>query len=53
MQANVLLNELDGERWFELGISYEPNNIFEYKKVISIAFVFFTIYIRFDKIKKK
>ena len=53
MKVEVLLNELDGQWWFELGISYEPNNLFEYQKVISISFVFFTIYIRFDKIKKK
>ncbi len=52
MKVEALLNEVDGDWWLGLGISYEPNNIFEYKKVISIAFVFFTIYIRFDKVKK-
>jgi hypothetical protein len=52
MKIEALLNELDGEWWFELGICYETIE-FEYKKVISISFVFFTIYIRFDKIKKK
>jgi hypothetical protein len=51
MKVNILSNKLDEKRWYEAGISYEPNNIFEYKKVISIAFVFFTMYIRFDKIK--
>jgi hypothetical protein len=52
MKVEALLNEVDGDWWFELGISYDPNNIFEYKKVISISFVLFTMYIRFDKIKK-
>jgi hypothetical protein len=52
MKVEVLLNELDGEWWFDLGMNYETIS-FRYKKVISIAFVFFTIYIRFDKIKKK
>ncbi len=53
MKVNVLLNKLENEWWLDLGIGYEPNNLFEYKKVISISFVFFTIYIRFNKIKKK
>ena len=52
MKVEVLLNEFDGKWWFNLGLSYD-NISFEYKKVISISFVFFTIYIRFDKIKKK
>jgi|688.fasta_scaffold1888979_3 hypothetical protein len=50
MEVDVLLNEIEGDWWFDLGISYEKIS-FRYKKVISIAFVFFTIYIRFDKIK--
>jgi hypothetical protein len=52
MKVEALLNEVDGDWWLNLGISYD-NIEFEYKKVISISFVFFTIYIRFDKIKKK
>jgi hypothetical protein len=51
MELNVLSNKLHEKRWYEAGICYDPNNSFEYKKVIAIAFVFFTIYIRFDKIK--
>ena len=50
MKVELSLNELDNNWWFELGISY-GNTAFEYNKVLSIAFVFFTVYIRFDKIK--
>jgi hypothetical protein len=54
MKVEVLLNEVEGDWWFGLGICYEPSNIYtRYTNLISINIVFFTIYIRFNKIKKK
>jgi hypothetical protein len=47
MKIELLLNELEGDWWFELGISltktpYHPDK----RMLLAIGFVIFTLYIR-------
>lgn len=50
MQLEIELNNLDGDWWFNLGITfdstkYNPN----YKYLVTIGLAFFSVYIRFIK----
>ena len=52
MRIECMLNNLDedwmnGDWWFDLGISYQKTEYHhQYRKVFTIALVFFSIYIR-------
>jgi len=49
---SISLNELCGEWWFNLGVSYDKTKYTPpYKRVITIGIIFFSIYIRFSKWK--
>jgi hypothetical protein len=47
MKIEIIWNELEGDWWFDLGISYQKTPYHpEYKRVIAFSFIIFSIYIR-------
>ena len=47
MSIECMLNNLGGDWWFDLGISYQrTDGHHKYRQVFTIAIVFFSIYIR-------
>jgi len=47
MNIEVTLNTLDKkEWWFDLGVSYGRTNYHQKKHVVTIALVFFSVYVR-------
>ena len=47
MSIEYELNYLEGDWWFDLGISYQKTPYHhEHKKVITVSLVFFSVYVR-------
>ena len=47
MSIECMLNNLEGDWWFDIGFSYQKTDYHhKYRRVITIAMVFFSIYIR-------
>jgi hypothetical protein len=52
MKVEFHWNTLDGnEWWFDLGISYQNTDYYEYRKVFTVGLGIATIYFRWKKMK--
>jgi len=50
MQLEIDLNNLDGDWWFNLGITFDSTKYNpDYKYLVTIGLAFFSVYIRFIK----
>lgn len=53
MKLEICINELEGSWWFDIGLSGQTTEYTPTKYVVTIALLFFSIYIRFGKWKHK
>lgn len=53
MKIEFVLNKIDNEWWFDLGLSYQNVMHPQYKKVLTISLIFASIYIRWQKKNNK